>query len=61
VGGGRGDFPVFVRIAAVGGGGFTPPPGVPENPTSSVPEPGTLLMVGSGLVGLAYSRKWMKK
>jgi len=52
---------VFVRIAAVGGGGFTPPPGVPENPTSSVPEPGTLLMVGSGLVGLAYSRKWMKK
>ncbi len=50
---------VFVRIAAIGGGGFTPPPGVPTPPTSSVPEPGTLLLVGSGLVGLFYSRKML--
>lgn len=47
----------FVRIAAIGGGGFTPPPGV-NNP---VPEPGTLLLVGSGILGLAYYRIRSKK
>ncbi len=46
----------FVRIAALGGGGFTPPPGV-----APVPEPGTLLLVGSGILGLAYYRRKTKK
>lgn len=45
----------IIKIAAVGGGGFEPPPG------TSVPEPGTLLLVGSGLVGFVYTRKKMKK
>jgi len=47
---------VFVKIAAIGGGGFTPPPGVPPA-TGTVPEPGTLLLLGSGLLGLAYYRR----
>lgn len=50
---------VFVRIAAVGGGGFDPGPGVGGG-TTSVPEPGTLLLLGSGMLGLVYAKKKMK-
>jgi hypothetical protein len=34
---------------------FTPPP------TSSVPEPATLLMMGSGLIGMAFMRRKLKR
>lgn len=50
---------VFVRIAAVGGGGFDPGPGVGGG-TTSVPEPGTLLLLGSGMLGLVYAKKKIK-
>ncbi|MBI5586936.1 MAG: PEP-CTERM sorting domain-containing protein [Deltaproteobacteria bacterium] len=44
----------IVKISAIGGGGFNPPPG------TSVPEPGTLLLLGSGLLGLGYYKRKIK-
>ena len=42
-----------------------PQPGAAQNPNdggqaSSVPEPSTLLLVGTGLLGLAISRRWRR-
>jgi DNA-binding beta-propeller fold protein YncE len=47
----------IVRISLVnGGGGFLPPPGTGGNDTT-VPEPGTLFLMGMGLVAVTVMRK----
>ena len=46
-------------LQASGGGGFGPDPFSPKT-TSAVSEPGTLLLLGSGLVGLGLLRRRVK-
>lgn len=49
----------IVRISAVDGGGFIPPPGTNNNDPSGVPEPlsATLGLMGLGVLGMATRRR----
>ena len=49
-------FDVFTEISLDGGQSWTPSDGPAH--MSSVPEPGTLLLVGAGTLALALRRRW---
>ncbi|SEA06723.1 PEP-CTERM protein-sorting domain-containing protein [Desulfuromusa kysingii] len=50
------DSAVFIQ-----GGSFSDTPVDPGNGTAPVPEPGTIILLGSGLLGLAFARRKIKK